>query len=45
MDPLAVALAVALTLGGYVLVFRPLEVAFPARPGQRFFRPAWWLDL
>jgi sterol desaturase/sphingolipid hydroxylase (fatty acid hydroxylase superfamily) len=27
------------------LVFRPLEVVFPARPGQRFFRPAWWTDL
>lgn len=28
-----------------VIVFRPLEVLFPARAGQRFFRPAWWLDL
>ncbi len=27
------------------LVFRPLEWAFPARAGQRFFRPAWWTDL
>jgi sterol desaturase/sphingolipid hydroxylase (fatty acid hydroxylase superfamily) len=27
------------------LVFRPLEVVFPARPGQRFFRPAWLTDL
>jgi len=27
------------------LVFRPLEMAFPARPGQRFFRPEWWTDL
>ncbi|MCW1920988.1 sterol desaturase family protein [Luteolibacter arcticus] len=27
------------------LVFVPLERAFPAKPGQRFFRPAWWLDL
>jgi sterol desaturase/sphingolipid hydroxylase (fatty acid hydroxylase superfamily) len=26
-------------------VFRPLELAFPARAGQRFFRPAWWTDL
>src|SRR4051812_16509461 len=26
-------------------VFRPLEMAFPAKPGQRFFRPAWFLDL
>jgi len=28
-----------------VLVFRPLEWAFPAREGQRFFRPAWFTDL
>jgi sterol desaturase/sphingolipid hydroxylase (fatty acid hydroxylase superfamily) len=27
-----------------MLVFRPLEMVFPARPGQRFFRPAWWTD-
>jgi sterol desaturase/sphingolipid hydroxylase (fatty acid hydroxylase superfamily) len=27
------------------LVFRPLEMAFPAKPGQRFFRPGWVLDL
>lgn len=27
------------------VLFRPLEVLFPARAGQRFFRPAWWLDL
>jgi len=27
------------------LVFRPLEAAFPAKRGQRFFRPAWWTDL
>jgi sterol desaturase/sphingolipid hydroxylase (fatty acid hydroxylase superfamily) len=28
-----------------VLLFRPLELAYPAKPGQRFFRPAWWTDL
>jgi sterol desaturase/sphingolipid hydroxylase (fatty acid hydroxylase superfamily) len=27
------------------LLFRPLEMAFPAKQGQRFFRPAWWTDL
>ena len=27
------------------VVFRPLEWAFPAKPGQRFFRPDWWTDL
>jgi sterol desaturase/sphingolipid hydroxylase (fatty acid hydroxylase superfamily) len=28
-----------------ILVFRPLELVFPAKPGQRFFRPAWFTDL
>ena len=28
-----------------VVVFRPLEMAFPAKIGQRFFRPAWVTDL
>src|ERR1041385_8185307 len=27
------------------LVFRPLEKVFPAKAGQKFFRPAWWVDL
>jgi sterol desaturase/sphingolipid hydroxylase (fatty acid hydroxylase superfamily) len=27
------------------VLFRPLERIFPAKPGQPFFRPAWWLDL
>jgi sterol desaturase/sphingolipid hydroxylase (fatty acid hydroxylase superfamily) len=27
------------------LIFWPLEAAFPARPGQRFFRREWWTDL
>jgi sterol desaturase/sphingolipid hydroxylase (fatty acid hydroxylase superfamily) len=27
------------------LVFRPLEIVFPAKRGQRFFRPAWFVDL
>src|SRR5579871_501609 len=28
-----------------LLVFRPLEMVFPAKPGQKFFRPAWLTDL
>jgi sterol desaturase/sphingolipid hydroxylase (fatty acid hydroxylase superfamily) len=28
-----------------LVVFRPLEVVFPAKSGQRFFRPAWLTDL
>lgn len=28
-----------------VLLFRPLELAFPAKKGQKFFRPAWLTDL
>lgn len=38
-------LATALSFGFLVLVFRPLELCFPAKLGQRFFRPAWWTDL
>jgi sterol desaturase/sphingolipid hydroxylase (fatty acid hydroxylase superfamily) len=38
-----------LTSGGSLLflsiLFRPLEMAFPAKPKQAFFRPAWFTDL
>ncbi|HYF51023.1 MAG TPA: sterol desaturase family protein, partial [Planctomycetota bacterium] len=27
------------------LIFRPLELAFPAKKGQRFFRPAFFTDM
>jgi sterol desaturase/sphingolipid hydroxylase (fatty acid hydroxylase superfamily) len=27
------------------LMLRPLELAYPARKGQRFFRPQWFTDL
>ncbi|TND09292.1 MAG: Uncharacterized protein FD123_1379 [Bacteroidetes bacterium] len=27
------------------LLFTPMEKVFPAKPGQRFFRPAWIMDL
>lgn len=38
-------LSAVLSFGFLVLVFRPLEMLFPARAGQKFFRPAWWLDV
>src|SRR5947207_6505432 len=41
----ALAISAGISFLYLVLVFRPLEVAFPARPGQRFFRPAWFTDL
>src|SRR4029079_1737663 len=41
----ALAVSAGLSFLFLVLVFRPLELAFPARPGQRFFRPAWFTDL
>jgi sterol desaturase/sphingolipid hydroxylase (fatty acid hydroxylase superfamily) len=34
-----------LTFVVLVLVFRPLELAFPAKLGQRFFRPGFLMDL
>ena len=27
------------------LMFRPLELAYPAKRAQKFFRPGWWTDL
>ena len=29
----------------FAAIFRPLEWVFPAKHGQRFFRPAWGTDL
>jgi sterol desaturase/sphingolipid hydroxylase (fatty acid hydroxylase superfamily) len=34
-----------LTFVVLVLIFRPLETVFPAKPGQRFFRPGFVMDL
>src|SRR5438128_157880 len=45
MNLYALVLSAGLALFFLALVFRPLEMAFPARPGQRFFRPAWLTDL
>lgn len=38
-------LGTGLSLVFLVAVFRPLELAFPAKRGQRFFRHGWRLDL
>ncbi|MDZ4687400.1 MAG: sterol desaturase family protein [Planctomycetaceae bacterium] len=38
-------ISAAISLVFLTAVFRPLELAFPARAGQRFFRPAWFTDL
>ena len=45
MELFPAVLGVGLTLAGYVLLFRPLETAFAARPGQPLRRPGWRLDL
>src|SRR6266404_2757990 len=45
MNLYALAISAGLSFCFLVLVFRPLELAFPAKRGQRFFRPAWWTDL
>src|SRR5438128_1611005 len=45
MNLYALVLSAGLALFFLALVFRPLELAFPARLGQRFFRPAWITDL
>lgn len=41
----AFLISVAISFVFLIVVFRPLEVLFPAKPGQRFFRPAWFADL
>ena len=40
-----IAFSVGVSFFFLVLVFRPIEWAYPAKPGQRFFRPAWLTDL
>jgi sterol desaturase/sphingolipid hydroxylase (fatty acid hydroxylase superfamily) len=45
MSPYALAFSAGLGFVYFSLVFRPLEVVFPARPGQRFLRPGWITDL
>lgn len=45
MDILSLAIASGLSFCFLAALFRPLESAFPARPGQRFFRPDWFTDL
>src|SRR5688572_3385292 len=44
MNAVALVFYTGLSFLFLCVVFRPLEAAFPARPGQRFFRPAWWTD-
>src|SRR5262245_36807568 len=45
MDIVQLLFAAGISLIFLVAVFRPLEMAFPAREGQRFFRPAWFADF
>ena len=45
MELLELVAATGLSLVFLAVVFRPLELVFPARPGQRFFRPDWFTDL
>lgn len=45
MNPYGIVLTAGLGLLFFGLVFRPLEVVAPARPGQGLFRPGWFTDL
>jgi sterol desaturase/sphingolipid hydroxylase (fatty acid hydroxylase superfamily) len=45
MNPSTLILPSILSFLFLLIVFRPLEMAFPAKARQRFFRPAWWTDL
>ena len=37
--------ATGLSIAFLMLIFVPMEKVFPAKKGQRFFRPHWMLDL
>lgn len=41
----AIFLSTGLSLLFLVVLFRPMEKLFPAKRGQRFFRPEWWTDM
>jgi sterol desaturase/sphingolipid hydroxylase (fatty acid hydroxylase superfamily) len=45
MNLYAVLLYTAVGFIYFGLIFRPLEVTFPARRDQSFFRPGWFTDL
>ncbi|MDB5282346.1 MAG: Fatty acid hydroxylase superfamily protein [Bacteroidota bacterium] len=45
MNLLNITQAAGLSFLFLVLVFFPMEKVFPAKPGQRFFRPSWVVDL
>lgn len=45
MDVTGVILDAGFAFAALFLIFRPLEMAFPARGDQGFFRPHWWTDL
>ena len=45
MTAQAMLLSCGLSFLFLLVLFRPLELAFPARASQRFFRPDWALDL
>jgi len=45
MDGMKMLEATGLSLLFLLLVFVPMERVFPARAGQKFFRPGWVLDM
>lgn len=45
MNPTWMLLSAAASFLFLAVLFRPMEMVFPARAGQRFFRPDWWTDL
>src|SRR5262245_26367864 len=45
MNVYALAWTTGLSFLFFLLVYRPLEIAFPAKSDQRFVRPAWLTDL
>jgi sterol desaturase/sphingolipid hydroxylase (fatty acid hydroxylase superfamily) len=45
MTVYGLAISAGLSFLFLIVLFRPLEMVFPARAGQRFFRPDWFTDF
>jgi sterol desaturase/sphingolipid hydroxylase (fatty acid hydroxylase superfamily) len=45
MNFFGIVQATAISLLVLIIIFLPMERVYPAKPGQKFFRPDWFLDL
>jgi sterol desaturase/sphingolipid hydroxylase (fatty acid hydroxylase superfamily) len=45
MTPVNIVFSMVVAFVFLILIFRPLEAVFPAKPGQPILRPHWFVDL